>query len=135
MTEKLKKTDAEWRAELTPEQYRIARQGGTERAFTGAYHATKTPGTYLCLCCGQELFRADEKFDSGSGWPSFWTPAAPDAVAELPDHTHGMQRVEVRCARCDAHLGHVFEDGPEPTGRRYCINSASLELRKTGRDS
>jgi len=123
-----KRSDAEWRAALTPEQYRIARQGGTERAFTGAYWKTKTPGTYRCVCCGEELFRSGEKFDSGSGWPSFTAPAASRAVSEHHDHSLGMERVEVRCRSGEAHLGHVFDDGPAPSGKRYCINSACLRL-------
>ena len=129
MTEKLQKTDAEWRAELTPEEYQITRQKGTERAFTGEYYKTKTPGTYLCKCCGQELFQSETKYDSGSGWPSFYQPAKPEAVKEDFDDAHGMRRVEITCGRCGAHLGHVFEDGPNPTGLRYCINSASLKLQ------
>ncbi len=125
---KLEKTDAEWRAELSPEQYHILREKGTERAFTGEYYKTKTPGTYLCAGCGQELFTSDTKYDSGSGWPSFYQPAEPSKVATHEDGTFGMKRVEVTCSRCGAHLGHVFEDGPNPTGLRYCINSASLKL-------
>lgn len=121
-------TDAEWRERLTPEQYRIAREGGTEPPFTGAYHAHKEAGQYLCAACGNELFRSSEKFDSGSGWPSFIAPADPAAVSEHRDLSHGMIRTEVRCSRCGAHLGHVFPDGPRPTGLRYCINSAILEF-------
>ena len=128
MTEKIQKTDAEWRAELSPEQYHILREKGTERAFTGEYYKTKTPGTYLCAGCGQELFASDTKYDSGSGWPSFYQPAKPDMVETHEDRSFGMKRVEVTCSRCGAHLGHVFEDGPNPTGLRYCINSASLKL-------
>ena len=124
--EKVVRSEAEWRSLLTPEQYRITRQQGTERAFTGPYWNSKTPGTYSCVGCGAALFRSDTKFDSGCGWPSYFEAVAPDAVVELEDRTHGMRRVEIRCARCDSHLGHVFPDGPPPTGLRYCINGHSM---------
>ncbi len=125
---KIVKTEREWQEELSAEQMAICRNKGTERAFTGEYNDCKDPGTYHCSCCGEVLFNSETKFDSGSGWPSFYQPANSDAVAEHTDNSHGMRRTEVVCHRCDAHLGHVFEDGPQPTGLRYCINSVSLKL-------
>ena len=130
MAEKIHKNDAEWRKELTPNQYHVTRQMGTEPPFTGEYESTETPGTYNCVCCGQPLFRSEAKFHSGCGWPSYTAPLAGDAVEEERDTSHGMQRTEIRCSRCKAHLGHVFEDGPQPTGLHYCINSVALKLKK-----
>ena len=128
MAEKLRLTDEEWRRRLTPEQYDVLRRHGTERPGSGCFLGTKEPGTYVCAGCGNPLFRSGEKFESGTGWPSFSRPVGPDAVASVVDRSHGMVRTEVRCARCDGHLGHVFDDGPPPTGLRYCMNSAALRF-------
>ncbi len=131
MTNKVEKSDTEWRQELSPQQYHVLREKGTEHAFTGEYAHTKEPGAYRCAGCGKVLFRSGEKFDSGSGWPSFWAPAEPEAVETDTDRSYGMMRTEVMCSDCGGHLGHVFDDGPNPTGLRYCINSAALKLDPT----
>ena len=130
MAEKVTKSDTEWRRDLTEEQYHVTRQKGTERAFAGALCNNKERGIYRCVCCGNDLFSSDTKYESGSGWPSFWQPLAEDRVAEEEDHSHGMVRIEALCSQCDAHLGHVFPDGPRPTGLRYCMNSAALRFER-----
>ncbi len=130
MSEKVKKTDEQWQEQLSGEEFLVTRKKGTERAFTGEYHDHHEKGMYVCVCCGQELFRFSEKFDSGTGWPSFWEPVSQGNVTEKTDRSHGMTRTEVLCSKCDAHLGHVFPDGPKPTGLRYCINSVSLDFEE-----
>lgn len=132
---KVVKSDAEWRAELSPEQYEVARKGGTERAFTGPWWDEHRPGTYYCICCSAPLFRSETKFESGTGWPSFFAPMEREAVGKAEDNTHGMHRIEARCATCEAHLGHVFPDGPRPTGLRFCMNGTALDFKPDEQDN
>ena len=132
MSNKIVKSEEEWKAQLTPAQFAVCRQQGTERAFTGEYYNCKEKGIYQCVCCGADLFSSETKYNSGTGWPSFWEPLTPNSVTTEEDTSYGMRRVEVLCSKCDAHLGHVFDDGPEPTGQRYCMNSVSLKLKKPG---
>lgn len=134
MADKITKTEQEWKQQLSPEQYNVTRHAGTERAFTGKYWDTKEDGTYNCVCCGAPLFSSETKFNSGTGWPSFYQPVNDAAVEEHTDRSYGMSRTEARCARCGAHLGHVFPDGPKPTGLRYCMNSASLDLKPENKE-